>query len=75
MEIRWKVDGGFSGFEYSLIDYEIKGYSGQYLVQVADLIQLAVDTVQDRHPTVKKVSIQSDHARINSVHFQYEKYT
>ena len=45
MEIRWKVDGGFSGFEYSFADYVINGYSGQDHVQVAAVINLAVDTV------------------------------
>ena len=29
---------------------------------MADVIQLAVDTVQDRHPASKKVIIQSDNA-------------
>ena len=56
MEIKCKVDGEFSGFEYSLVDYVIKGYSGQYHVQVAAVIQLAVDTVQDRHPSAKMSS-------------------
>ena len=26
MEIRWKVDGEVSVFEYSFVDYLIKGY-------------------------------------------------
>ena len=30
MEIRWKIDGEFSVFEYSFVDFESKGYSGQY---------------------------------------------
>ena len=54
MEIRWKVYGGFSGFEYSFSDYVINGYSGQDHVQVEAIIQLAVDKVQDRHPAAKK---------------------
>ena len=41
----WKFDGGVSGFEYSFVDYVIKGYSGQDRVQVADVIQSSVDTV------------------------------
>ena len=36
-------------FEYSVVDYIIKGYSVQDHVQVAAVIQLAVDTVQERH--------------------------
>ena len=39
MEVRRKVDGEFSGFEYSFVDYVVKGYSGQYQVQVADVFQ------------------------------------
>ena len=34
----------------------IKGYSGQDHVQVAYLIKLAVDTMQDHHPSAKKSS-------------------
>ena len=34
MEIKRKVVRGVSGFEYSLVDYSIKGYSGQYHAQV-----------------------------------------
>ena len=44
IEIKWKVDGGVSGFEYSFVDF-VEGYSSQYLVQVAAVIQLAVETV------------------------------
>ena len=62
MEIRWKVDGEVSGFEYSFVGYTIKGYSGQYYVQVKALIQLTVDTLQDRHTAAKKFIIQSDNA-------------
>ena len=60
MEIRWEVYGEVSGFEYLFVDYAIKGNSGQDHVQVASAIQLAVDTVQDRHPDAKKIIIQSD---------------
>ena len=56
MEIRWKVDGEVSGFEYSFVGYVIKGYSGQDHVQVTAVIQLAVYTVQDRHPDAKRSS-------------------
>ena len=59
LEMRWKVDGEVSGFEYSFVDYLIKGHSGQNHVQVEAVIQLDVDTVQDRHPAAKKVIIQS----------------
>ena len=45
-----------------IVDYLIKGYSGQDSVQVVAVIQLAVYTVQDRHPDAKKVIIQSDNA-------------
>ena len=45
MEIRWKVDGEVSGFEFSFVDYVIKGYSIQDHVQVTDVIKFAVDTV------------------------------
>ena len=62
MEIRWKVDGEVSGFEYSFSDYVIKVYSDQDNVQVAAVIQLAVDKVQDRRPAAKKVIIKSDNA-------------
>ena len=84
MEIRWKVDGDVSEFEYSFVYCVIKGYSDQDPVQVAAVIQLSVDRVQDLHPAAKKFIIQSDNAsdfasqewfcltRINSVHFQYE---
>ena len=44
-------------FEYSFVDHVIKGYSGQDHVQVAYIIQLAVDTVQDLHPAAKKASL------------------
>ena len=63
MNISWKSDGEVSGFEYSFIDYLIKGYSGQDNLQVSDVIQLAVDTVQNRHPAAKKFIIQSDNSR------------
>ena len=46
MEIRWKVDGEVSGFEYLFVDYVTKGYSGQDHVQVAAVIQQAVDKVK-----------------------------
>ena len=55
MEIRWKVDGEVSGFEYSFVGYVIKGYSVHDYVQVAAVIQLSVDTSQDRHHATKKV--------------------
>ena len=45
MEIRWKVDGGVIVFEYSFVDYAIKGKSGQDHVQVDTVIQSVVDTV------------------------------
>ena len=60
MEIMWKVDGGVSGFEYSFVDYVVKGYSGQNHIQVEAAIQLAVDIVQDRHPAAKIFIMQSD---------------
>ena len=62
MEIRWKVDGEVSGFEYLFVDYVIKGYSGQDHVQVAYIIQLALDTVQYQNPATKKVTIHSNNA-------------
>ena len=58
MEIRWKVGGEFSGFEYLVVDYVIKGYSDQDHVQVVSVIQLAVDTVQEHHPAAKNFIIQ-----------------
>ena len=64
MEIRWKVDGDVSRFEYSFVDYVIKRYSGQDHVQVASEIQLAVDAEQDRYPAAKNIIIQSDNAII-----------
>ena len=62
MEIRLKVDGEVSGFEYSFFSYVIKVYGGQDHVQVADVIQLVVDALQDRQPAANKVIIQSDNA-------------
>ena len=62
IEISCKFDGEVIGFEYSFVDYIIKGYSGQDHVQVADVIQLSVSTVQDCHPAAKKVTIQSNNA-------------
>ena len=56
MEIRWKMDGKVSGFEYSCVDDVIKGYYGKDHSQVAAIIQLAVDTVQDHHPDAKNSS-------------------
>ena len=38
MEVRWKVDGKISEFEYSFVNYVIKGYSGQDHVHVAAVI-------------------------------------
>ena len=52
-----------SRFEYSFVDYIIKGYSGQVHVQVASAIQLASVTVQGRHPASKKIIIQSENPR------------
>ena len=49
MDIWWKVDGKVSEFEYSFFDYVIKRYSGPDHIQVAAVIQLAIDTVQYRH--------------------------
>ena len=60
MEIRWKVDGEISEIKYSFVYYVLKGYSGQDHVQMEDIIQLTVDTVQDCHPAAKNVIIQSD---------------
>ena len=54
MERRWKVDGEVSGFEYSFVDFVIKGCSGQDHVQVIAVTQVAVDTVQDHHPAAKR---------------------
>ena len=54
MEITWKVDEEVSGFGYPFVDYVIKGYSSQDHVQVAAVIQLAVDTVKDPHNAAKK---------------------
>ena len=74
MGIRWKVDGYVSGFEYSFVDYVIKGYYGQDHAQVESVIKLAVDTVQDRHPAAKYVIIQSDNASCfcsDKLHLQY----
>ena len=62
VEIRWRVDGEVSVSEYSFVDYVIKGYSNQDHVQVAAVIQLAVDTVQYHYPSEKKVIINSDNA-------------
>ena len=56
MEIRRKSDGGFSRFGYSYVDNVIKSYSGQDHMQVTDVLQLAVDTVQDHHPATKSSS-------------------
>ena len=54
MERRWKVDGEVSGFEYSSVDFLIKGCSGQDHVQVIAVTQVAVDTVQEHHPAAKR---------------------
>ena len=60
MGVRCKVDGKISGFKYSFVDYVIKGYYGQDHVQVAAVIQFALEIVQDRHPSSKKIMIQLD---------------
>ena len=81
MEVRWKVDYKISGFEYSFVDYFIKGYSGQDHVQVTAVIQLYVETVQDRHPASNNIIIHSYNASGFASHelipliFQYEHYT
>ena len=62
MQLRWKVYGKIYGFGYSFLDYVIKGYSSQYHVQVASVIQLDAKTVQDCHPAENKIVIQSDNA-------------
>ena len=62
IEIRWKVDGDVSGFEYLFVDCVIKGYSFQYHVQVAAVIHLDVDKLQYHHPAAKEIIIQSDNA-------------
>ena len=64
MEIRWKVYGEVSGFEYSFVDCVIKGYSVQDHVQVESVIQLSVGTVQDCHSVAKKVIIQPYNASV-----------
>ena len=56
-EIRWKFDGEVSGFEYSFVDYVIKECSVQDHMQVATVIQLSVDKVQNHHPAAKKVML------------------
>ena len=57
MEIRRKIDGEVSGFEYSFFfDYVIKGYSGQDHVQVSVVTQLAVDTIQEHHYETNRLS-------------------
>ena len=56
VKIGFKLYGEVSGFEYSFVDYVIKGYYGQDHVQVAALIQLAVDIMQDQHPSAKSSS-------------------
>ena len=56
VEIRWKVDQEVSEFEYSFVDNVIKGCSIQDIVQVTYVMNLAVDTVQDRHPAAKRSS-------------------
>ena len=58
------MDGEISGFKYSFADCVIKGYSGQDHVQVAAVIQLAVEIVQDHHPAAKKIMIQSDNSSV-----------
>ena len=62
MEIRWKVDGEVSRFEYSFVSYVVKGCSIQDHVQVSAVIQLAVDTVQYRQPAAEKAIIRPDNA-------------
>ena len=47
VEVKWKVDGEISGFQYSFFDYVIKGYSSQDKVKVAAIIKLAVETLKD----------------------------
>ena len=62
VEVRWKLGGKISGFEYSFVDYVIKGYSGQGHVQVAAVIQLDIEKVQYLHPAENKIIIQSDNS-------------
>ena len=57
MDIRWKVYGEVSGFEYSFVDYVIHGYSGQDQIQMSAVIQLDVEAVQDFHTSAKKFII------------------
>lgn len=59
---QWNDDGEKRGFQYSFVDYVIDGYTGQDNLQVAAVVQQMMRTVQDRHPGVKKVIIQSDNA-------------
>ena len=49
----WGVYGEVGGFEYSFVDYTIKGYSGQDHVQVEAVIQLDFGTVKYRRPATK----------------------
>ena len=68
MGIKWEVDGHVSGFEYSFVNYEIKGYYIKDHVQVTAVINLAIDTVQGHHPTSKKLSF----SQIMQVYFPHK---
>ena len=62
MEKRWKVIGKVRGLEYEFSDYVINRYSVKDHVQVASIIQSAIDTVKYLHPAANNVIIQSDNA-------------
>jgi hypothetical protein len=66
MEVQWRTETlngkEASGFQYKFTDYIFKGYAGQDNVQVAAAVEIMVQQVKGRNPSVKSVIIQSDNA-------------
>ena len=64
MVVQWvtKDDDKEMGFQYSIMDYIISGYTGQDNVQVCAILQLLCSSVQKMHPDVNEICLQSDNA-------------
>jgi hypothetical protein len=66
MKVQWRIETlngkEVSGFQYKFTDYFLKGYAGQYIVQVAAAVEIRVQQVKEQNPSVKSVIFQSDDA-------------
>ena len=67
MEMQWVKNVNAAGelvegFQYSVTNYICKGYAGQDNVQVASLLEIIINEVQQKHKHVSEIILQSDNA-------------